>query len=123
MKNLIVLLFLSILLIASSQGTAGEVTGGGKSVRQILNENNLDIDQLKKSGFKVLMGENTGAGKTLDLSRISMILSNKKLYTMDDVTHIEFKHPSKAKTLSDVIIFEIDKDKVEIGSLQGLIFK
>lgn len=101
---------------------AGEFTGAGQAIN-VLKAHNLSVPQLKKQGFKVLLGEITGAGKKLDLDRINLIITNKFVFDMSRASHIQFIHPSQAKSLSDVEHLEFSQMLVKPTELTGIVYK
>lgn len=119
MKAILVMAF-SLILFSSN---AGEVTGVGQQALRVLERNQLSIDELKQQGFKVLLGEVTGVGKAISLDRIEMVISQKDLLKMKDLSHIEFLHPSQAKALKDVSHLEFNAKKITPNQIKGIIYE
>ena len=112
-----------ITLFYTSTLMAGEFTGAGAVVESVLQKNNLSIAKLQNEGFKVLLGEVTGAGKSVPLDALEYVVTKKELMRMNDVTHINFKNPSAAKALGDIRGLEFNGKRVSIGKIQGVVFK
>ncbi|MCP4915229.1 MAG: hypothetical protein GY909_19065 [Oligoflexia bacterium] len=99
MKSLIIVIF-SILLMTNI--SAGEFTGAGKQINEVLKAHNMSAKQLKAQGMKIVRGEVTGAGLTVNLQDVFAIVTKTDLIKMSEVDHIEFVHPSEAKAMKDV---------------------
>ena len=121
MKKLITVLFLFLSLMPIAH--TGEVTGAGMEAKKILRAHNIDIQELKRNGFKLLFGEHTGAGKRMNLDRVNMVLANKKVFYLNNADHIEFKHPSQAKSLNDVMYLEYGTLKIPTGTIKAMVVK
>jgi hypothetical protein len=121
MKSLLLAVTLTTLSLTSVW--AGEVTGAGRQALQVLRSHNVSVEALKTQGFKVLLGEVTGAGKTIDLDRIDMVVTQNKLLKMNQASHIKFKHPSQAKALRDVEHLEFNSLRVSPNQIKGLIYE
>jgi hypothetical protein len=119
MKSMI--LFITLTLFGSVV-LAGEITGAGQAI-EVLKAHNMSVSQLQQRGLKVLLGEITGAGKRLDLDRINMIVTGTKVLEMHQASHIEFKHPSQARSLKDVQHLEFNHIKVKVSQVKGIIYK
>jgi hypothetical protein len=102
---------------------AGEFTGAGAVVESVLKRNNLSMAGLRRDGFKVLLGEVTGAGKAVPLDALKFIVTKKDLMPMSEVTHINFKSPSAAKNLSDIKALEFNLKRVSAGNIKAVIFR
>lgn len=120
MKNII--LFIALMIMATTVW-AGEVTGAGQRVDQILKTRGLSINQLKGQGYKVLLGEVTGAGKTVAIDDIQFIVAKNKLFQARDITHIDYKHPSAAKMITDIEAIELGAAKVRTQEVDAFIVK
>lgn len=119
MKTIATILSLFVFLGSTH---AGEVTGAGRAL-EVLAAHNLSVQALKNQGYKVLLGEVTGAGKSINLDRINMVLTKNKVFNMNSASHIEFKHPSAAKALKDVRHLEFNSSRVKINQLNGIVYK
>lgn len=118
MKSLILLIF-SILLIQNI--SAGEFTGAGKQINQVLRAHNLTPKQIKAQGMKIVKGEVTGAGKAVNLQDVYAVVTKTDLIKMTDVDHIEFIHPSEAKAMKDVKRLESAAKKVKKKDILAVI--
>lgn len=119
MKSLLLMITISTLSLSA---WSGEVTGAGRQALQVLRSHNLSVEALKSQGYKVLLGEVTGAGKTINLDRIDMVVTKNKLLKMNQASHIQFKHPSQARSLKDVQHLEFNAQRVSPGQLKGIIY-
>jgi hypothetical protein len=127
MKNITLAL---TALIFSLSVAAGELTGAG--ARALLVRSGIDPQGLEQSGARILAGELTGAGRTLDLGRIQYFMTNKEVFEMGEVRHVELNvraerterdgRLNRAK-LGDVKFLEINAQKVPLQSIQGLVVK
>ncbi len=116
-------LFLILAFSFSGFSFAGEVTGVGKEALKVLEKHQMNVQQLKDQGLKVLMGEVTGVGKTIQLDRIEMLVTNKTLFKMNSLSHVEYKHPSAAKTLTDVVHMEFDRKVLSPKQVKMIIYQ
>lgn len=119
MKSLLLLMTISTL---SFSAWSGEVTGAGRQALQVLRSHNINVEALRNNGFKVLLGEVTGAGKTINLDRIDMVVTKNKVLKMNQASHIQFKHPSPARSLKDVQHLEFNSQRVSPAQLKGIIY-
>lgn len=115
-------LIFAVTLFFSALSFSGEVTGAGQALR-VLSQNQMSVESLKNQGLKVLLGEVTGAGKTLNLDRIQMLVSDKKVFPMNEVSHIEYVHPSQAKALRDVKHLEFNNQTLKVQQIKGVIYE
>lgn len=120
MKNLILVI---IFIITSQFVMAGEVTGAGQRVDQILKNNGLSRQMLASKGLKVLMGEVTGAGKTIQVEDLEFVIAKNKIYSQDSLTHIEFKIPSAARVLTDIKSLEFGSSQVNVVEIDAFIVR
>lgn len=119
-------LFAQILLIIfliNFKIIAGEFSGAGLKVKNVLKRQNINLKALERSGHGLLFGENTGAGMKVNLARVKYIITQNQAYSLNNVTHINFLQPSAAKSLRDVKILEFDTKKVRTLEIKGLIIK
>ena len=80
MKQLMTLIVLSLLVIMSeSLSWAGEFTGAGKAVAQVLAENNLGQAELERQGLEVRLGEFTGAGRGIPFRKLKYVVTQNEL--------------------------------------------
>lgn len=121
MKHLFIMIFMLIGVFNFTH--AGEMTGAGSAVMKMLKKENINIKELENSGHKVLFGELTGAGKKLNLDRVKLILTKKKVYNMAEVDHIDFKHPGQANSLIDVNHLKFGAIKVNSNEIKGMVVK
>ncbi len=118
-----VIVICSLLSLFNISLCAGEFTGAGAVVENVLRRNNLSINGLKREGFKVLLGEVTGAGRAVPVDAVEYIVTKKEVMPMSDVTHINFKNPSAAKHLSDIKAFDFDQKRVLLNKVKGVVFR
>jgi hypothetical protein len=52
-----------------------------------------------------------------------MIVTGTKVLEMHQASHIEFKHPSQARSLKDVQHLEFNHIKVKVSQVKGIIYK
>lgn len=96
-----------LLLIAFFSGPleAGEVTGAGRQVENILEANNYTKQKLLAMGLEVKLGEVTGAGR-VHVDDIRMLVTKKGLFKTNQLHHIKFRDPSTGKFVSEVKSFD-----------------
>jgi len=121
MKKTLISILISFLFLSSNLW-AGEITGAGQRALEVLQANRISVETLRNQGMQVMLGEVTGGGMKISLDRIQMVVTNKKVLNMRDVSHIDFKHPSAAKTLRDVKALEFNRDKVKVKQLNAIIY-
>lgn len=108
--------------------SAGEMTGAG--ARALLVKNGIDAAQLERSGAKILAGELTGAGKTLDIEKIKFFMTKKEVFDMQEVRHVQLT-PSAERvqregrldktTLNDINFLEVNSKKVRHAQIEALV--
>lgn len=119
MKSLVILL----TLMFSTLSFSGEITGIGRQALQVLEGHQMDLSTLRQRGLKVHLGEITGVGKKINLESVEMVVTKKKIFTMRELSHIEYRHPSAAKTLDDVVHFEFDRNILKKHQIAGVVYK
>ncbi|PIP94293.1 MAG: hypothetical protein COW00_03415 [Bdellovibrio sp. CG12_big_fil_rev_8_21_14_0_65_39_13] len=120
MKNLILVI---VFILTSQLLWAGEVTGAGQRVDQILKNHGMSRQQLASRGLKVLMGEVTGAGKTIQVEDLEFVVAKNKIYNQEALTHIEFKIPSAARVLTDIKSLEFGSSQVDVLEIDAFIVR
>lgn len=100
---------------------SGEVTGAGAA--KLLVQNEYSVTELQQSGHKILFGELTGAGKRMNLDRVKLIITKQKVFAVSKADHVEFKHPSNAKSLTDVNFLEFGSQKIGLSQIEALVVK
>jgi hypothetical protein len=114
-----------ILAFSLSMMTAigGEVTGAGSEakIERALLARGITPAIIRNQGLRVLSGEVTGAGRTVELSKIRFIVATDKVFTMEEATHVEFKAPSNAQYLSEVTALEFDKIRLGRNKIQAVV--
>jgi len=97
---------IKFILIAISgvfnHSIAGEVTGAGQRVKEVLRAHNTSIESLQSNGLRVLLGEVTGAGSAVNILDVKMFIAKKRLIKMNKVLHIDFRVGTPAKTILDI---------------------
>ncbi|MFT6070783.1 MAG: hypothetical protein ACJAT2_000656 [Bacteriovoracaceae bacterium] len=121
MKGLTLVTFLMVLAWMMEVSFAGEVTGAGAA--KLLVQHEYSVTDLKNSGHKILFGELTGAGKRMNLDRVKLVITKTKVFEINKADHVEFKHPSNAKSLSDVSFLEFGTQKVGSAQIEALVVK
>jgi hypothetical protein len=121
MRGLTLVTFLMVLVWMMEVSYSGEVTGAGAA--KLLAKHQYDVKVLKKTGHQVLFGELTGAGKRMNLDRVKLILTKKKVFNLDKADHIQFKHPSAAKALVDVDHLEFGNQMIKSSSIEAMVVK
>ncbi len=116
-----ILLALSFLFIAPT--FSGEITGVGRQALNVLEGHQLDLASLQRQGYKVLLGEITGVGKSIHLDRVEMVVTKRKLFQMRQLSHVEYIHPSEAKTLNDVAHLEFNNNVLRTSQIAGVVYK
>lgn len=114
---------LLLLMISFFSGVeAGEVTGAGRQVNNILAAHNFTPQKLQSLGLTVKLGEVTGAGK-VHVDDVRMLVTKKGLYEVDSLHNIKFKHPSAGKFVSEVKSFEFPTKKVNRAQILAYILE
>jgi hypothetical protein len=117
-KSLIILLVLSI---SFSTVYGGEVTGAG-FVKNIMKKKEMNLQHMLNNGHDLLLGEVTGAGLTVPLDKIKILVTAKEAFKMSNIQRIEFKKAGGIK-LINVDFFEIQGKIIETKSLKALVVK
>ena len=118
LKNIIILLLLSFSFATLY---AGEVTGAG-FVKNIMMKKEMNLQQMLNNGHNLLLGEVTGAGLTIPLEKIKVLVTAKEAFKMSHIQRIEFKRNGGLK-LINVDFFEIQDQVIELSSLKAIIIK
>lgn len=121
MRGLTILTFLMVLAWMMEVSYAGEVTGAGAA--KLLVQNQYDVKALKDSGHKILFGELTGAGRRMNLDRVKLVITKKNVFEINKVDHVEYKHPSAAKSLLDVSHLEFGNQMIKSSQIEALVVK
>jgi hypothetical protein len=126
MKQILVVLFLVIGAWRSVQ--AGEFTGAGKAVMDLLERNNIVVAELQRSGHEVISGEFTGAGKRLNFGRVSMLVTGDEVIPSQDVDAVftaqgGLRPIPRAQAMGDVNSFEAYGKSYKLGQIKGLVIK
>ena len=108
------------MFLLSTSIFAGEVTGAGKEVEIILVKNGLSSAKLKSLGLK--LGEVTGAGK-IHIDTLEMIVTSKKVISMNDVVHTEFKNPSAGQKVSEVEYYDTSLEIIRKAEIKAFIIR
>lgn len=110
---------LLIFVVFSSFSTAGEFTGAGGPMKKLLKEYKLSKEELKDRGLEVMLGEVTGAGMSVPLENLRAVLSEKKVFHIDNLSHIKYVRPSAGKALNDVEAYEFYGKPINIQKVEG----
>lgn len=121
MRGLTLVTFLMVLAWMMEVSYSGEVTGAGAA--KLLVQNQYNVTELKETGHKILFGELTGAGKRMNLDRVKLVITKTKVFEINKADHVEFKHPSNAKSLTDVNFLEFGTQKVSANQIEALVIK
>lgn len=116
MKNL----FILIICLSSFMIFAGEVTGAGKEIDQVLSNSNLSRAKLEQLGLK--LGEVTGAGK-IHVDALEMIVTSKEVISVDNIIHMDFKNPSSGQMVSEVNAFSTLDKTISKQNIKAYIYK
>ncbi|HLE09768.1 MAG: hypothetical protein A2504_11375 [Bdellovibrionales bacterium RIFOXYD12_FULL_39_22] len=84
----VILSLLILLVIFSMESFGGELTGAGQAVRNVLLRSGIDVIHLEESGYKILAGELTGAGKRASMAAIKIFVANGEVLYIEDVDSI-----------------------------------
>lgn len=95
---------------------AGEVTGAGRQVENILNAHNFTPQRLQQMGLKVKLGEVTGAGK-VHVDDLRLLVTKKGVFEVDNLHNIKFRHPSAGKFVAEVKSFDFPGKKVQKSNI------
>lgn len=119
-----------LALILSFHSLAGELTGAG--ARALLVKNGIDPGILENSGHRILAGELTGAGKTVDIGRIQYFMTEKTVFSMNEVRQVTLDPRAERAeregrltkpTLNDVRFLEVDQSRIGTALIKGLVIK
>jgi len=122
MSQVKIIAFLIITLIAQ-KSFAGETTGAGAPIKALLSKVNLNQQKIEASNLQLVLGEVTGAGKTINLDRLKYVLTKNNIYSVDKLTHVQYKHPSLAKSIQDVKSFEFETWQVKAPEIKALVIQ
>jgi hypothetical protein len=113
MKTCLIALF---MMISISALNAGEVTGAGAVVDRVLQKSGISVSNLRARGLKVRRANNR-----VHLNDIHSIITNRNVVRYNNIGHVEFKNPSAAATLGDVIHFELGRGTISKRQVQAVI--
>ncbi len=122
MNNIKLIVVLIIVLIAQNS-FSGEVTGAGMPLKTILSKANLNKQKISDANLELVLGEVTGAGRAINLDRLKYVLTKNNIYSVNNLTHVQFKHPSLAKNIDDVKSFEFESWRIKSPDIKGLIIQ
>lgn len=77
------------------------------------------VEILKKQGFQVRMGELTGAGSKLSLSRLAGFIHPKGIVMKGDCKSIAIEHASDDPKISDVTKVVVDQSVIAASEFEG----
>lgn len=78
------------------------------------------LNQLKKLGFEVRMGELTGAGGKLSLSKLAGFIHPKGIVMKEDCKSIAISHAGQADPkISDVTKVTVDQSVISASEFEG----
>jgi len=122
MKQILIFLFLCLTVLSIKTG-AGEVTGAGGPMMKMLAQHGYSTAFLNDNGLKVILGEVTGAGRTLPTEDIEAFLTKTQVLLAQDIVRLDFKNPSLGKTLKDISSVEFVKNTIKKKDIHGVVFK
>lgn len=117
MKKIALIIF---VVLMSNVVFAGEVTGAGRQVQDVLGKANLTRVKLSQMGLKVKLGEVTGAGK-IHVDDIALLVLKNNVVNMNQVQHIEFVHPSQGKYVGEVNSFTVSNESIKKSNILAFI--
>ena len=85
----------------------------------------MSIDTLKKQGFEVRMGELTGAGSKLSLSRLAGFIHPSGILMKKDCTAISISRSGDPKDpkISDITKIKADNVEIPVQEFEGFFIK
>ncbi len=110
--------------------SAGELTGAG--ARALLTKNGINPQILEQTGHRIMAGELTGAGKMVDINRIEYFMTDKKVYSMNEVRQVildpraeraEREGRLPKPTLNDVKSLEVNQAQIGTTLIQAVVIK
>ena len=104
---------LSLLLSLST--FAGEFTGADAKTIRLLRENNVPVEQLQRTGHEFMRGEFTGAGRTVDVSRIKHVITTNQVVPAKDIDAVETTNNQEipVRSSQDLRRLKVDFNKVK----------
>jgi hypothetical protein len=107
--------------------TNGQVMGDpvirGK-IKKILEQHGLNEEVLKQQGQKLMIGELTGAGKTLSLEKLEYMIDQNQLIPSDSIDLIQFDEKvSFPNKISHIKSIQYLGDIIEGKQIIGIIVK
>ena len=99
----------------------GEVTDAG-FVKSIMKKKEMNLQQMLNNGHALLLGEVTGAGRSIALDQVKVVITSKEAFKMSNVQRIEFKKVG-GLNLQNVDFFEINDQIIESKKIRALIIK
>ncbi|OUR95251.1 hypothetical protein A9Q84_15525 [Halobacteriovorax marinus] len=122
MKQILIFLFLCLTVLSMKVG-AGEVTGAGGPMMKMLAKHGYSKEFMQAHGFKVILGEVTGAGRTLPTEDIEAFLTSDAVLNSQDIVRFDFKNPSLGKSFKDISSVEFVQHVVFKKDIRGVVFK
>lgn len=89
----------------------------------MLAKHGYSTEFMNENGLKVLLGEVTGAGRTLPTEDIQAYLTKDQIYSAQDIVRLDFKHPSLGKSLKDINSVEFTKGVILKKQIRGVVYK
>lgn len=121
MISRVVITLLALFFLLKVPSFAGEVTGAGQALQRILQQNSMDWNQMRNSGFR--LGEVTGAGRRVQLDDVTHLITNNKVFPTNRISHLKYRRNSSGKSIADVEAFEIGGRTHSAASLKGFIYR
>lgn len=104
MKLLIALLVLAFMAIS---GHAQGLTAKQSRALQVLKKEKIDVNILRKTGHQVLLGELTGAGKSVPLSKLKLLIHNDTVIDRQEIIRVSLNQGgSSLADIQSVVVRE-----------------
>ena len=80
------------------------------------------LDALKKQGFQVRMGELTGAGSKMSLTRLAGFIHPQGVIMKEEISKIVVA-PGSAQNVSDVKLIQVGNESIDAREMEGFFIK
>jgi hypothetical protein len=88
----------------------------------ILESKNLSTESIIESGNKIILGEFTGAGKSVKLDHVKMFLTKKNVFFKNNVK-INYFRRQNPNLVSNIDSLELDHRIIPIEDITGVVVK
>ena len=132
MKNVLLLIFIIVAIVLSLGSKAGEFSGAGLRLNEILASKSLSYERLVTTGHEFIEHKSNGTTQDVRLSRVKWLIARHKILALNDISSLKLSNNQVVKArkdeligafLSDIKSINIKGNKLSKKDLQVLIIK